>query len=46
MKKLWTGIKSIEKIKQKSIVQISQLYQNGEFMKDPKSIANVFNNFL
>ena len=46
MKKLWTGIKSILKIKQKSIVQISQLYQNSEFIKDPKSIANVFNKFF
>ena len=46
MKKLWTGIKSTVKVKQKSIVQISQLYHNGEFIKDPKSIANVFNNFF
>ena len=46
MKRLWTGIKSIVKVKQKSIVQISQLYHNGEFIKDPKSIANVFNNFF
>ena len=46
MKKLWTGIKSLVKIKQKSIVQISHLYQNGEFTKDLKSIANVFNNFF
>ena len=45
MKKLWTGIKSIAKVKQKSIVQISLLYQNGEFIKDPKSIA-VFDNFF
>ena len=45
-RKLWTGIKSIVKIKQKSIVQISQLYRNGEFIKDPKSVANVFNNFF
>ena len=42
MKKLWTGIKSTVKIKQTSIVQILQLYQNGEFIKDQKSIANVF----
>ena len=46
MKKRWTGIKSIVKVKQKSIVQFSQLYQNGESIKDPKSIANVFNTFL
>ena len=46
MRKLWTGIKSIVKVKQKSIVQISQLYQNGEFIKDPKSVANVFDNFF
>ena len=45
MKKLWTGIKSFVKVKQKSIVQISQLYQNGEFIKDPKAIA-VFDNIL
>ena len=46
MKKLWTGIKSTVKIKQTSIVQILQLYQNGEFIKDQKSIANVFYNFF
>ena len=46
MKKLWRDIKSIVNIKQKSIVLISQLYQNGEYIKDPKSIANVFSNFL
>ena len=46
MKKLWTGIRSIVNIKHKAIVQVSPIYENNSLIKDPRMIANTFNNFF
>ena len=46
MKKLWTGIRSIVNIKHKAIVQVPQIYENNSLIKEPRMIANSFNNFF
>ena len=47
MKKLWTGIKSIVNLKNKSFNNISQLIsENGDIIKDSKQMAAAFNNFF
>ena len=46
MKMLWNGIKSIINITGKKICNISQLFQNGEAVKDLCKIAKIFNNYF
>ena len=46
MKMLWSGIRSIINIKNKKMFNISQLVQNDKVVRDPKQIAQIFNNFF
>ena len=46
MKKLWSGIRSIVNISDKTGVNISHLLQDGKAIDDPQKMANIFNNFF
>ena len=44
--KIWSGIRKIVNTQQSSSRCISQISVDGKDLKDPKQIANAFNNFF
>ena len=46
MKKIWSGVRKIVITRQSSSRFISQISVDGKDLKDPKQIANAFNNFF
>ena len=46
MKQIWSGIRKIVNTRQSSSRFISQISVDGKDLKDPKQIANAFNNFF
>ena len=46
IKKIWSGIRKIVNTRQSSSRFISQISVDGKDFKDPKQIANAFNNFF
>ena len=46
MKRIWSGIRKIVNTRQSSSRFISQISVDGKNLKDPKQIADAFNNFF